>query len=619
MTSWFTYLKRGLSRSAPGDRVAGSGSAVHSTASLSILHLYLVRHWRQGVLGVILVLVTSLLAFPHPLISRFLIDNVILSRRLDLLASVAVLLFGVKLLSKVTTTLQQFHFARLEQTVILDIHRDLFDRALRFPKFFFDDQELGYLMSRLSLDVRGLRWFFSGVLVHTAGNVLRFLGGLGVLFYLEWRLALVSMVAIPGLLFGASFFSRKIRVLSHHTMEQQATVSKQVQESLSATSLIKAFSSEKQTVGRLVSELQSAQQISLEQMTVSSAAGQVINFLPEIVRAVVMVTGAYWVIQEKWTLGSLLAFQSYLGYIYGPAQFLASISLQLQNALAALDRVSALFDIVPEENIGIGVRAARLCGEIEFRKVSFSYDGREPVLEDVSVHIQPGEYVAIVGPSGVGKTTLVSLILSFYKPTQGEICFDGRPASDYELRSLRQRIGYVSQRALLLSGTIGENLRYGNPEADPSQVVRAAKMAGIHEFIDGLPEGYDSQVGERGVKLSEGQKQRLSIARALIKEPDILVLDEPTASLDSIVELSIFDALSSVVRGKTLFVVTHRLSPVRHADRILLLNENQLVATGTHQELMAGNAYYRSLAANQQILAPTGLNDAVQTSSDSSV
>ena len=230
-----------------------------------------------------------------------------------------------------------------------------------------------------------------------------------------------------------------------------------------------------------------------------------------------------------------------------------------------------------------------LNGAVDFRNVSFAYDAEQPVLQDISFSVPAGGHVAIVGPSGVGKTTLVSLLLRFYQPTAGQIWFDGRPATEYNLRALRQRIGYVSQGTLLLSGTIDDNLRYGNPDASDAQVIHAAKAAGIHDFIASLPDGYQALVGERGINLSEGQKQRLTIARALIKDPDILVMDEPTSALDSVTEKSIFDALPKLVQDKTLFIVAHRLKTVQNADQILVLNEQRLVAIGSHQALLESN------------------------------
>jgi ABC-type multidrug transport system fused ATPase/permease subunit len=608
MDSWLRYLKQGLSRGLPKDRISGQECNSGIQTNLKNLYPYLGRHWRKGMLGGLLLLSTSLLSFPQPLITRYLVDDVILGRQLALLAGAILLLIGIALSEKLLSLLHQFYFSRFEQELILDIQQDLLDRALRFPKSFFDAHQTGYLMSRLSSDVQGLRWFFSGTIVQIVSNFLRFAGGVGLLLYLEWRLAIGVLVVLFGFVFFARYFSGKIHVLSHQSMEQQANVSSRFQESISAVSLIKAFSSELRTLGRLISELKKALHLSLEQTTVNSAANLAITSMHGLARAVVLALGAYWVIKGNWTLGSLLAFQAYLGYVFSPAEFLATANIGLQNARASLERVSALFGIVPEENMGTGKKVEKLAAEIEFKNVSFSYDSQEPVLKDVSFRIRPGEHVAIVGPSGVGKTTLLSLILRFYRPTAGEIYFDGRPASEYEVGSLRERIGYVAQSPFLLSGTIRETLLYGNPDATEEQVFRAAKASGIHDFICSLPAGYESEIGERGVNLSEGEKQRLSIARALVKDPDILVLDEPTSALDSMTEKSIFQSLPSLVRDKTLFVVAHRLSTIQGSDRILLLNENRLVAIGTHQSLLESNDYYCSLVAYQQAtpIAPQG-------------
>jgi len=600
MDTWFAYLKRSVSRKLPKDRLAGSDGYSGIRANVKKLWPFLARHWRKGVVGALLIIFTSLLSFPQPLIMRYLVDHVILSRHLELLVGAVLLLAGIAAIQKLTGLLQQFYCARFEQEVILDIQHGLLDRVLRFPRSFFDKNQTGYLISRLSSDVQRLRWLFSGTIVHLVTNSVRFVGGVGLLLFLEWRLGLGVLVILPGLFLCVRYFSNKTYVLSHHSMERQANASSSLQESLSAASLIKAFSSEGKTVRRIISDLRAGLQISLEQSTLSSAANTLVSSMPGITRGVVLALGAYWIIKGQWSLGSLFAFQAYLGYVFGPAQFLATANLQLQDTRAALERVSALFDIVPEENLGTGEPVKQLRGDIEFRNVSFSYNGREPVLKNISFHIHPGEHVAIVGPSGVGKTTLLTLVLRFYKPTSGEIYFDGRRSSEYETGSLRQRIGYVSQETLLLSGSIMENLCYGNPEASKEEVIRAANVANIHEFICSLPAGYETRIGEKGIDLSEGQKQRLSIARALVRDPDILVLDEPTAALDSLTEKSIFKSLPALVRDKTLFVVAHRLSTIRDSDRILLLDENRLVAMGTHRSLLQTSEYYRSLAVYQQ-------------------
>jgi len=593
--TWYTFLKAGLGRQVQRDRLAGETPTAGTRANLENLRPFLLRHWRKGVLGAALILFSSLLAFPAPLINRFLVDDVMLAKRLDLLPLAILLIGGVKLLTMGAGALQQYYFTRFEQVVVLELQQNLLDHTLRLPKAFFDDKEVGYLISRLSSDVQGLRWFFSSSIVYILTSVIKFIGGVIFLFYLEWRLGIVTLVVLPVLVLSAKYFSERMRAISQHSMEQGANVMQRFQETLASIPLLKAFSSERRESQRVMEAVSGSQQIEMEQTTVNSLANLVLSIVPDLARGVVLIAGAYWVIQGQWTLGSLLAFQSYLGYVYGPALSLAFANLQLQNALTALGRVSTVLGVVPEDKAGEGLVVVHLEGDLRFDKVSFSYDGQEQVLQEASFHIHPGERILIAGPSGVGKTTLISLLLRFYQPTSGQIRFDDRPAEVYELRSLRQRIGYVSQATLLLAGSIRENLVYGNENASQAEIEAATKAAGIHDFIHDLPNGYDSNIGERGVNLSEGQKQRLSIARALIKSPDILILDEPTSALDSLVERSILEALPTQARDKTIFIVSHRPSTIQQADRVLLLSEKGSIQIGTHAELQAVSSYYRSL------------------------
>ncbi|MCX7840659.1 MAG: ABC transporter ATP-binding protein/permease, partial [Anaerolineae bacterium] len=439
MSAWFTLLKQGLARTLPADRIAEQRKYSTTRANLRNLRPFVLRHWRKGAVGALLILINTLLSFPDPLIYRYIVDQVILAQQLHHLALAIVVLLALQAFEVLSGMLRQFYFARFEQDVLLDLQRDLLDHTLRLPKAFFDAKETGYLMSRLLTDVQGLRWFFSSTLVYVGTNALQLIGGTLLLFYLEWRLALVTIILLPALYVIVRFFSERLRVLSHHTMEQQANVTRTMEESLAASTLIKSFASEARTVNRVTEQLNAVRQIVLEQVTVGAVANVIISAMPGLARVIALGGGALLIVHGEFSLGSLIAFQAYLGFVYSPAIYLAHANLQLQNARAALERISALYDIVPEENLGVGKHVERLRGAIEFKDVSFSYDGREPILADVSFRIAPGEKVAIVGPSGVGKTTLLSLLLRFYQPTRGEIYFDDVPAREYAVSALRQR------------------------------------------------------------------------------------------------------------------------------------------------------------------------------------
>jgi ABC-type multidrug transport system fused ATPase/permease subunit len=594
MTFWRTHFKNAFSRALPGDLIAGHDGYAGFLDNLRPVFNAVRSLWRTWLIAGVLVLASSLLSYPQPMITRYLIDEVLTKKQMNLLPLTLGFWVAIAASMKLTNIFSQLYLTRFDQEMTLTIQQSLMESLMRLPKAFFDATQAGYLMSRVTNDVRGVQWFFSGAVVQLFTQSLRLIGGAAFLFYLEWRIAVPVLLCMPLSWFVTRYFGRRSYVMGHHQREQQARMTGLFQESLGAMAHIKAFAAEERTMSRIVSELRRSMSLALEQTALSLVNSNIMTLMPGVAKFFVLCFGSYWILKGKWTIGSMLAFDVYLGYVFGPVNFLASTNIQFQNSRAALERVAALYHIVPEENIGQGEKPEHLAGKIEFRNVSFAY-GREPVLNSVSFTVAPGEHIAIVGPSGAGKTTLISLILRFYNPTSGTILYDDKPPSFYNVRSLRERVGYVSQSTKLLCGTILENLRYGAPDTSFEEVVRAAKTADIHNFVESLPNGYETQTGEDGISLSEGQKQRLSIARALIKKPDILILDEPTSSLDATTEASILQLLPEEIRGKTTFTIAHRLKTVRDSDRIMLVEDARITAIAPHETLMRENESYRKL------------------------
>ena len=610
MKSWFIVLKQALTRPLSLDPLAEGRGSGRLRDNLKRLTPSVRKHWRTGALSASLTILAALISLPQPLVSRQLIDRVMIDRQLGYLPLVLLLTAGIGLSSLLLGILKEWYATRFEQQVNLDLQERLYAHVLELPKAFFEARDTGYLISRITGDVGGLRWFYSTTLVNVAVQLLQFIGGLVMLFILDWRLTLLVLALLPVAPAVTYFAARRMHDLTQAQMEEQARSHGTVSESLNSVALIKSCTAEKRTLRQMLSVIKTSADMQLEQSVLNQVSRIGTSLGPAIARLAVLCVGAYWVVKGRWTLGSLAAFQSYMGHLLGPPQAIAGMSLPFQNARVALERVNRFFDLVPEENYGTGRSVVRLTGAVNFRNVSFSYDGQAPIIERLDLPIRAGEHVAIVGPSGIGKTTLISLILRFYKPTSGEIHFDGEPASAYEVQSLRRRIGYVAQTTVLLSLSILENLRYGNPDATMEEVRRACRTAGIDAFVEGLPEGLDTIVGPRGLNLSEGQSQRLSLARALVKEPDILLFDEPTSAIDLVTERSIFESLPSVIRGKTLFIVAHRLSTIKDCSKIILLDENRLIACGTHESLLRTNNYYRLLIEIQRASAVIGAEPA---------
>lgn len=589
--SYFVYLKNSLTLKLPQDQI--SPDRQYSKLRDSLRHIYpsALKNWKKGAVAYGLLVISSLLTYPQPMINRYLIDDVILNKQIKLLAPVLLLLLGITVASALICQFQSFYSTRFNQETVLDIQQNLLSRVFSLPKSFFDHTHKGYLMSRLTSDVNGVNWFFSGTLVEIVMQSLRFMGGIGFLFYLEWRLAIPVMLSLPIPFFATLFFAKKSYIISHVNRERNARYYSIFQEMFSSIPLIKTFSKEKKAEIDIVMEIRNNNKAVNQQEVLNSFNKNVMSAMPNAAKFLVLALGSYWVIQGAWTIGSLLAFLSYLAFVYGPVNYLSSSANQLQSTRAALERVAALFNAMPEANVKSGVAVKSLNGEVEFKNVSFEYEPHIPVLCNVSFKATRGEHWAVIGKSGAGKTTLASLIMRFYIPQSGEICFDEKNASEYNVRSLRERIGFVAQHTELLSGSIIDNLKMGNDSASFDEVVKACKIADIHEHIESLPRKYDTLLEEEGSNLSEGQKQRIAIARAIVKSPDILIMDEPTSALDNATEHSIYSMLPEALKGKTTFTIAHRLNTVKSADKVLFLRAGKLPLCGLHDELIKIDEY----------------------------
>lgn len=591
MNSWLDYLKNALRRQMPEDRISSGKKYSGLRDNLKYVYPSIIKNWKLGFISFICLIFSSFLAFPMPLVSKYFLDNVLVKRNMRLLVPVLIVYASIIILNRLLSTLQSFSNTRFIQKVMLDIQSRVLNNVFALPKAFFDHIQKGYLMSRLTSDVGAVRWVVSGTVVPLFIQIIKFIGGIFFIFYLEWRIALPLMFFLPLPFIVTRYFGRISYVMSHQSRERYAIFNSVFQELISSVPLIKIFSKEKKAETKIINEMKANNDLENEQQILGFVNGIIMEIMPGIATAIVVIFGAYWVVIGHWTIGTLWAFRSYFSYVFGPVNYLASSIGQLQRNRASMERLAALFEMAPEENTETGIKPEKLDGIVEFKNVSFGYESEKEVLKNVSFKTFSGEHWAVIGPSGIGKTTLVSLILRFYKPNSGSICFDGLDASLYNVRALRRRIGYVPQKTELYSGTITENLKFSNDDATMEEIITAAKVADIHSFIETLPKKYDTFLDEFAANLSEGQKQRISIARALVRNPDIFIFDEPTASLDSITEHHIYSLIPEFVKNRTTFTIAHRLHTVKNADKIIFFKNDMETLIGTHKELMKNIDY----------------------------
>jgi ABC-type multidrug transport system fused ATPase/permease subunit len=513
---------------------------------------------------------------------------------------VAAVLFGV--IVQIAHQLVMMYHSRLQAGTGHRMVRDLRERLFAHVQALSLSQHartpIGDALYRLEADACCLEHLVMRGVFPIVFSALTLVAMFAILAGIDLQLAVVSLAVVPFLFVWLKFYTRRMQPKARQAKELESAMVQRLHESLASIRLVKSYAREDYEQGRFSTAAARALTARIATTKQESLFAAVVTSLTVLGTSLVILVGGLSVLHGRISLGTLLLLIAYLGFVYGPLCGIANTAGALQQAVASARRVRETFDLTVEPIDAPGaINADRFRGEVEFDRVSFEYESGRPVLREVSFAARPGEMVALVGMSGAGKTTIVSLMTRLHEVTAGSIRIDGRDIRDYQLQSLRRGVAVVLQEPIALSGTVRDNIRYGRLEADDAATETAARAAHAHEFIDALSAGYDTKLAEAGGGLSGGQKQRLNIARAFLKNAPILILDEPTAALDTVSEQLVFDGLRSLQQGRTTFVIAHRLSTVRAADRILVLDRGQLVAQGTHEELLLTCPLYARLAS----------------------
>ncbi|MFN8009455.1 MAG: ABC transporter ATP-binding protein [Terriglobia bacterium] len=575
----------------------------------------LIRPYR-GTLSVILLamLVQTVMSLAAPWPLKIVLDNVVGSHhlphwldalllpvlggnsKLHIAALAALASVIIALFSSLASYVANYYTESVGQWVAHDLRMRTYHHLQRLSLSYFDTHKLGTILSTITDDVGTIQGFASSATLGIFVDLLTIVGMLGLMFWLNWDFALIAVAVTPFLLFFVSRFKKAVKKATHEVRKEQSEIVAVVQQGLESERVVKAFGRQDLEESQLGEVSRATVEAALKARKVKSMLSPVVTVTVALCTALVLWRGAALILAGAMTAGSLTVFLSYLNKFFKPVQDLAKMTNAIAQAGVGVERIQAILNtdsIIPDRPDAREPDALR--GKIVFDHVAFSYGADAPVLKDVNFTIQPGQMVGIVGPTGGGKSTIVSLIPRFYEPLSGKVEIDGVDIRDYKLKSLRQHIGYVLQDTVLFRGTIRENIAYGRPGATEEEVVAAAKLANADEFISRMPQGYDTMVGERGLTLSGGQRQRIGIARALIRDNPILILDEPTAALDTESEKLVIEALERLMKGRTVITIAHRLSTIRDANKIIVLKGGVVAEEGTHQELLALGGVYAEL------------------------
>jgi subfamily B ATP-binding cassette protein MsbA len=570
-------------------------------------------HWKKLALALAAVIGETLADVLEPWPVKVVIDNVLQSKRLpqgwaaflftragdDKIAILYIALGAVVLIAvvgAVSSYADKYLTTSVGQWIAHDLRLLLYQRIQRLSLLEHGESRTGDLVSRVTSDIDAVQDFITTALFGIIISILTLVGMIGIMFYNDWRFTLIALSVAPVMFVIVYFYTRRIKKASRAVRKQESELLSGVAEMLTSIQVVQAFAREDYEDRRFSSESRQSVQAALQARSMKAKLPPIIDVIVAVGTCLVLGYGAHLVLAGRLSTGVLIVFLLYLGKMYKPMRDLSKMTNTVSKAAISFERIQEVLESESRvRDLPAAGHAPPFEGRIEFDRVSFSYGSDIQILKDVSLRIEPGQVAAIVGPSGTGKTTIASLIARFFDPQSGEVKIDGVDVRRFTLKSLRDQISFVLQDTLLFRGTIWENIAYGRPDAPPEDTIQAAELANAHDFIVNMPHGYGTMVGERGVTLSGGQRRRIAIARAIVRNSPILILDEPTAGLDAASERAVVEALDRLMKGRTTLIIAHHLDTIRHADVIFVVKDAEVVETGTHETLLARGGVYARL------------------------
>ena len=570
---------------------------------VSTMARYLKPHLGKLIVSVILSVITTVAALVPPYVTSMMVDNIIPNRDKKMLILIIVFLLSVYLVQYGIGALRAYILRIAGDGIIADLKKEIYAKAQYLPMKFYDKTSTGSVINRVNSDTTVLQQFMLRITQEAVVQLFTMIGIIIIMLSMNWRLTLLSLTPVPIVVLCSRYFGKKIGPLYRRIWRRGVSISTILSDTIPAIRIVKSFSSEEKAIKKFSNHVDDWLYEDKKVAKIAAIFPAAITFLITCGSVIIWFVGGNMVINtpEKLSLGVLVSFISYTSMFYNPVNFFANLSDSYQNAVASTEKVMDIINAEPEHDFGKGSELGMMKGKIEFRNVNFSFDRSKKVLNDVNFVIEPGDVVGIVGTTGSGKSTLINLLMRFYDDYEGEILVDDVNIKDIDMSYYRSQIGYVQQEPMMFRDTIFNNIAYSLPNAHPEQVLNAADIANAHGFISRLPDAYDTMLGERGVGLSGGEKQRLSIARAVLKNPGVLIFDEATSAVDSETEKLIQDAINRLIRGRTTLMIAHRLSTLRKANKIIVVDKGNIIEFGSPEELMALKGKYYKLIQIQSM------------------